>query len=549
MREDNKCRYITRETAITIGATVIWYLFAHGYRFSNNMYSHDALLEICQNDSAWQIALGRFVHPVLIFLRGNLCSPWLICICAMVWICLGSCLLVQMLKLRRCGSIIIITGVMVCNPALISTNAAFLQCVDFYGLALFLSILGVWLCRGKGWRRRICGVAALTLAMGIYQAYICVSIVLVMILLLRESQENTEWRVVFKRALFYGGMLLLSAVLYYLIWKLFLLAFGFEAADSYNGMASLGDYSDISVVSLLALVYRKVLQYFWNPDTFVTMTFRGITLSVVWKYILRCANIAVLAGLLWNVAAINRKRKTGLWQRLFQAGILLLLPAGMNFVCIMSKGMVHTLMVYAFVLLYVLAVALAEAGCCREVEADEKGSLRGGQENRQKTVSGTGIAREGSFLGKTGSAWKQVIVWAPVLCVIWSNAVYANQTYLKKELQERALTSMMTRIVAQIEGTEGYIPGVTPVAFSGTFENSPYLQQIAGFEELRPYGMGDTTLTYVGTDYAFLQYEVSVLMNYTRIAATEPEVMSMPTYPEQGSIGYVGDILVIKISD
>ncbi|MCM1056365.1 MAG: hypothetical protein NC517_01990 [Firmicutes bacterium] len=53
----------------------------------------------------------------------------------------------------------------------------------------------------------------------------------------------------------------------------------------------------------------------------------------------------------------------------------------------------------------------------------------------------------------------------------------------------------------------------------------------------------------MGPDYAFLQYEVSVLMNYTRIAAAEPEVMSMPAYPEQGSIGYVGDILVIKISD
>ncbi|MCM1056366.1 MAG: glucosyltransferase domain-containing protein [Firmicutes bacterium] len=101
MRGNRKCRYITRETAITIGAVVIWYLFAHGYRFANNIYSHDALLEICQNDSAWQIALGRFVHPVLIFLRGNLCSPWLICTCAMVWICLGSCLLVQMSKLKK----------------------------------------------------------------------------------------------------------------------------------------------------------------------------------------------------------------------------------------------------------------------------------------------------------------------------------------------------------------------------------------------------------------------------------------------------------------
>lgn len=529
MQKDRKYRHLTQETAYTIAATVIWYLFAHGYRFVNNIYSHDALLEICQEDSAWQIAIGRFVQPVLIFLRGGIGSPWLISVCAMIWICMGNCLLVRLLKVKHLISVIIITGVTVCNPTLISAGAAFLPWVDFFGLALFLSIFGVWLCKKGGWRCCVCGVVSMMLSMGIYQAYICVSIVLVMILLLREGQENTELRAVVKKAVYYGGMLLLSALLYYLIWRIVLSVFGIWTADSYNGMASLGDYSEVSLLTLVALVYERVFQYFWNPDTFVTMMFRGISLSVIWKYILRCVNIMTAVGLIWNVAAINIKMKTRLWQRLLQAGILLLLPTGMNFACIISKGMVHTLMVYAFVLLYVLAVVMAEAVCSWDKEFTGNKDYSG---NRLKNPD-----------------LRQILVCLPVLCVIWSNVVYANQIYLKKELQERAVTSLMTRIVAEIEGAEGYIPGVTPVAFSGFFENSPYLQQIAGFEDLRSYGMGNTTLTYMGTDYAFLKYEVSVLMNYTRIAATEPEVMSMPTYPSPGSIAYVGDILVIKISE
>lgn len=539
MREDNKYRYLTREIAFTVGATVIWYLFAHGYRFANNIYSHDALLDICQNDSAWQIALGRFVQPVLLFLRGGLCSSWLISFCALVWICLGNCLLVHLLKIKHLIAVVIITGVMVCNPTLISANAAFLPWVDFYGLALFLSIFGIWLCKRGGWRCSICGVVSLMLSMGIYQAYICVSIVLVMILLLQAAQENEDRKAVLKRAACYGGALLLSAILYFLAWKIFLSVFDIWTADTYNGMASLGDYSEVSLLSLLGMVYGQVFQYFWNPDTFVTMMFKGVSLSIVWKYLLRCVNIVVAAGLIWNVAAINLKRKTKLWQRWFQAGILLLLPAGMNFVCIMSKSVAHTLMVYAFTLLYVLAAAMAEAGCLQEADGLQKaGSLQ----------------KAGGFDGKDGfrrisPGWRRMLVWLPVLCVIWSNVVYANQVYLKKELQERAMTSLMTRIVAEIEGTEGYVPGVTPVAFSGSFENSPYLQQLEGFEELLPYGMGRTTLTYSGTDYAFLKFEVSVLMNYTRIEAANPEVMDMPTYPSPGSIGYVGDILVIKISE
>lgn len=515
MLKDNKCRYIMPEIAYTVGAAVLWYIVVHGYRCANNIYSHDALLEICQDDSAWQIAIGRFIQPVLIFLRGGLVSPWLISVCTLVWICLGATLLVHLLKVSHLISIIIISGVMVCNPTFISANAAFLPWMDFYGLALFLSIFGVWLCHSGGWRRCVCGVFSMMLSMGIYQAYICVSIVLVMMLLLREAQENAEFKAVMKKAVYYSSVLLASALLYYLAWRISCSVFGIWTADTYNGMTSLGDFSQVSFISLLALVYQNVFQYFWNPDTFVTMMFKGKSLSIIWKYILRCANILAAASLIWNITAINVKVKTRLWQRMFQAGMLLLLPLGMNFVCILSKGMEHTLMVYAFVLLYVLAVVMAEAGCSPKKSLD----------------------------------LKRMLVWLPMLFIIWSNVVYANQVYLKKELQERAAASLMTRIVAEIERVEGYIPGVTPVAFSGSFENSPYLQQIAGFEDLRPYGMGDTTLTYMGTDYAFLKYEVSVLMNYTRIAATEPEVLSMPVYPYTGSIDYVGDILVVKISE
>lgn len=551
MQENNRCRYLTRETAVAIAATAIWYLFAHGYRFANNMYSHDALLEICQNDSAWQISLGRFIQPILIFLRGGLGSPWLISACALLWYCLGNCLLLRLLKVRHAAAAIIITGVMVCNPTLISANAAFLPWVDFYALALFLSILGVCLCREGGWIRNGCGVLSLMLVMGIYQAYICVAIVLFMTLLLREAQGNAEMKAFLKRAARYCCVLVSAAVLYFLIWQGFLLVFGFEAADSYNGMASLGDYSNVSLLSLLALVYRKVFEYFWNPDTFVTMMFRGISLSAVWKYILRIANAAVAACLLWSVTAINIRAKTKLWQRLFQAGLLFLLPAGMNFVCIMSKGMEHTLMVYAFVFLYVLAVVLAEAAGSGEGNHAGKDGSSGDEDHAGKAGFSEEANRVGKPWGLKGkcSCLMRLPVWLSVLCVLWSNVVYANQAYLKKELQERAVTSLMTRIVAEIEGTEGYIPGVTPIAFSGSFEKSPYLQQIEGFEELLPYGMGKTALTYIGPDYAFLTFEVSVLMNYTRIDAKDPEVMGMPTYPSPGSIDYVGDILVIKISD
>ena len=492
------------------GFVVFWYLFAHGYRFSNNMFAHDALLQIYQDDSAWQIALGRVLQPILIFLRGGLCNPWLLSVCALLWLSLSVYLVVDLLEVRKLVSIAVISGVMACNAVLTSLNASFLPWVDFFMLSLFLAVAGVWLCRKGTWKCFCLGTILLAAAMGIYQAYICVSIVLVIFLLIRETQKETELKGFMKKVLYYCGSLLAAALLYYLMWQTIRRIFGIWVADSYNGLASLGDYTETSIFSTIGLAYRKTFYYLTHPDIFVTMTFRGRSLSVVWKYLLCGANILAAAGLIFSLVRKNMEKRKRLWQYLFQVMLLLVLPAAVNFVCIISKGNDHILTLYALVLPYVYAIALAE----------EKGGV-----------------------------WVRAAVLLSVLCIVWSNVVYANQTYLKRELQERAVTSFMTRIVTDMEEMEGYESGITPVAFCGPFGSSPYLQEMEGLEELLPYGMTKTPLTYTGTEEAFIRYELAVPINYTRVSWEDPEVVSMPTYPNEGSIAYVGDVLVIKISN
>ena len=207
------------------------------------------------------------------------------------------------------------------------------------------------------------------------------------------------------------------------------------------------------------------------------------------------------------------QNKTNIWQKLLQIAIILLFPLGINFVCIMSKGMVHTLMIYAFCLVYVLAIIVTE------------------KDNTKKL----------------SIPW--LVTLSAVMIISWSNIVYSNQVYQKKHFQEQATLSLMTRIVYEIESTDGYIAGVTPVAISGSFEETPYIDDINAFEELVLHGMGKTSLTYSGTDYAFLNYIMNVNMNLTRISDENETVKQMPLYPAPGSVAYVDGILVIKISD
>ncbi len=577
MFENKEVNSAKERGILVILSTLFWYLFAHGYRMSNNLFSHDSLLEIYQDDSAWQIALGRFMHPFLIFLRGGIESPWLITMGSLLFLVLGIYLLTDLLQFQKCSSIILTAGVLTCNVAITCTNASFLQCSDFYSLAFALSVLGPWLlCYGTKVVPKltpekapttcphpvriivsaILGILAMTVSMGIYQSYICVSIGIFMLLILRSLCRREQISYILKKALHYGIYLIVSALLYLALWKIFQKAFGIWTSDSYNGLSSVGDFSDHSLFGIIKYSYIRFFDYFWNPALFQTMVFRGRSLSFVWLYVLRLIFVCLIVyllgqmilGLLQNnsntTLDINnssakknnshRSKGNGSYM-LLSLLIILLLPLGLNFVCVLSKGMEHTLMVFAFSMLYVYVLWIYEENHVITVSKNSLNASPKAVKFQKSSKLRADILRY--FLGFS------------LLAIIWVNVVFANQVYLKKSLQEKAAESLMTRIVSSMESFEGYEPGVTPVAFSGYFENSPYLRFLPGFEDLTPYGMGNTILTYMGTDYAFLRYELNVPINETRVYADTPEVKAMPCYPLEGSIAYVDDVLVIKISD
>ena len=510
-------------------SVIVFHLLTHGYRFSNNMYSHDSLLMIYQNDFAWQIALGRFVQPFLIFIRGSLCSPWLISICAIFWTSLSVYFLVRLLKIDNMVGVILTAGVLVCNVTVVVANASYLPWVDFYALACFLGIFGVW-CLKQGsliqnsskfsikkvfiWY--LLGILALVCSMGIYQSYICVAIGLAMMDILTDLLEPSDFKVIVKKVISYVLSLVVVALLYYVVWKCIQKIFNIWTANSYNGLANVGDYSDTSIIAVLRDTYTQVFEFFWNPDTFKSLIFRNYSFQNIWMWILRLANLFIVGHILITIFLINIKHKIALWQRVLQVAILLIFPFGINIVSFISKGMEHTLMIYAFLLIYVLSLQL--------------------NSKKQRQIINISI-----------------VFVLPFCLLIWSNIVYANQVYLKKELQAESTSLLMTRVVDDIEDTEGYIPGKTPVALYGNFQTSNYVRELPDFEEITPYGMGKSSVTYIGADYSLLNYVLNVNMNLTRVDMEDADVMkqidSMPCYPDKGSIDYIGDILVVKIAE
>ncbi|MCM1213893.1 MAG: glucosyltransferase domain-containing protein [Lachnospiraceae bacterium] len=513
----------TKKQTFTASAllTLLFFTLANGYRFFHTLYSGDSLYMLYQNNAGWEVALGRFLKPVLTLLRGALAAPFLISVLSLVWLCLSVYFVVDFLEIKRTMSIALIAAVMSCNITVLSLSASFFPDMDFYLLALFLSIFGVWLMKKGKPTYLIAGSLSLCASLAIYQSYICVSIALVMIHFLYQAPAFPSFRKLLEKAAGYLFSFMAAAAVYFAAWKILQYLFDIWTADSYNGLASIGDYSQTGIGSILAVTCQNVLDHFVYPQTFITNTFHGVSLNLFWTCLLRFCNAAVLLMILFALVKVNIKIGTKLWQKLIQLIILVLFPLGINFVCVVSRGMEHTLMIYAFHFVYILAVKLAENLFLRPADQPQAKSAR--------------------------IPW--LITLSAVTVISWSNIVFSNQVYLRRNLQENAAQSLMTRIVYSIEAKEDYIPGVTPVAFSGTFENSPCISDTEPFDTLYLYGMGKTILTYPGTDHAFLSYVLNANMNLAYVSSEDEAVQQMPVYPAEGSIAYIDGMLVVKISE
>ncbi|MBD5493696.1 MAG: hypothetical protein HDR12_04790, partial [Lachnospiraceae bacterium] len=301
VHEKHMRKIISKRTVLT---TLFFCLFAHGYRFANNILSHDALLQVVQNDSAWQIALGRIMYPVLILLRGGICTPWLICALETVLLILTVCFLADLFDICSDSRLVVLSGIVVCSHTFISANAAFLQCADFYAFALFMSVLGVWLMKKGGIFNTVAGIICLVLCLGTYQAYICVTLALIVMIAIRRLSDGEYWHSIARNLFKYALVLFATAFLYLAGWKILQRIFGIWTADTYNGMAHLGDYSDISFVSVIITCYKNFFGFFINPRPFSTMTFRNINMSILWKWLIRLVNAVIFVKLGINMYRI-----------------------------------------------------------------------------------------------------------------------------------------------------------------------------------------------------------------------------------------------------
>ena len=222
-----------------VGFITTWIvgLLAHAYRFFNFLPIWDSIYNFTGVGSTY--TLGRWFLGYAGLITSMFDLPWVNGAFSLFYISIVVILLTEMFEIKNKGMIVLCAAIFVSFPTVVS-SFAYMYTADAYLLAFLLATLAVYLtwCVKK-WGT-IAGMVCLAFAMGIYQAYATVAIVLVLLYIIRQFViEKLDFLEAVRKDLKYLGMLVGGAVLYAVILKITLIRYNITL-PGYQGIGALG---------------------------------------------------------------------------------------------------------------------------------------------------------------------------------------------------------------------------------------------------------------------------------------------------------------------
>ncbi len=484
-------------------SAALFTLAAHGFLFTNEFFSHDSIsyFTYATGSVPFYISIGRFVIPAYEWLKGAVAAPWLIGLLFLLWTALSSFLLVRLFQIRSVGGQILTSGLVCTNLALTLTGATYIYCMDEYAFALLACVLAVY-CFTKGRWWSMAGLVSLVASLSVYQPYFTVAASLCLLLLLRRAAKGESAGHVIASAIRYLGLLAAGFVVYFGAWTLLCTVSGVakrRVEESVLGGLNLGKLLDL-------IVHANV--------SYVKELFDG---SGILGHLLPVVHVLLLVILFWRLGKILLDQSMQMGGRVLLLLLACLIPTAFRSAEILLAGSATELMTFAGELLYLLVIVA--------LESDE-----GGREREYP------VRMAAMFL---------------LCCVLWQHVVYANQVYMKKELEHQATLTLASRVIDRVELLEGYIPGETPVAFVGRLDDNSYLNH--GREAFSNIQRTVGLWKDYGATYNMGRYLTDYL-NYPLLWDTETdfsqwtEVQEMPAFPAADSIAMVDGTVVVKLS-
>ena len=488
-------------TAIIVG------LLSHLYKITGWLPNWDSL--VFRYDAQNMVALGRWFLPVACSFSSFYDLPFLNGIIAIIFYSLGAVYICKILNVREKITAALIGGIMVSFPTVTSVMM-YNYVADGYSIAFFLSVLAAYFAT-KEKPKYIVAAILTAFSTGIYQAYITVTIMLVLLKLIDEIIFDAKtFGATFKKSMriFLTG--LCGMLLYAGILKLTVSIFSIELLD-YQGINSSTTLEGFDFLGSLYVVKETFIKCFFDLC-------EGVNVYVALNaFVLTCTLIYYI------VYAIKNKLYKVPANSILVIFLCAMLVVGSSALAFVNAGIdYHNLMLMGFSVFYVFFIILLE---------------RGTHKNEKHT---------------TFKCW--IILIASVL-IISNQIVIANVSYHKAQMAYEKSYGVLIRITDRIEQTPG-TENCDKIAVIGALENSH-----AYSVNLTPHITGITDGYIIRADDEVLGQSVFCSTindycekNYTFLAGEEKrnimsrdEVVSMENWPAKNCIAVVDDVIVIKL--
>ncbi len=498
---------LCRNHRYPIVSSLIFGFLAHMFTFTNKLVNHDDVFALFSKNATFES--GRWGLKLMSSIFPDFSMPWIYGVISILLITAGICLILHTLSIRSKLLQVLTAGLIISFPALTGTFS-FMFTSSSYAVSFVLAAFAAYfLCRNTK-RGFLPALICMILSVSIYQAYIAVTAsVLILFLIRRVLQEEGMEKAILLQGVVFVAFLGISLGLYWLLTKLIWAATGTE----------LGSYASSALTSDSSGILRRVLYaYLYFFRTIFSSSYGFVRNGLMQIIHCICILLICFVILFWAI-------KTRKWLRiLLLLALLAVFPLGVNSMFLFtSVSSIHTLVLYSFSMVYVLAALVIEIGC--QIMSDKK-CLK--------------ICKEITFdLAALGMA-----------IVLLCNTYAANEAYLHMHLRYENTYATCTTLISQIRMTPGYTDD-TQVALMGFYSEPEYYTE--EFPDLSQFsGVRCLSVNYY-SKWQFFYYYCGTQLNLADeaimhdIAASEA-YQYMPCYPDYGSVAMLDDVLVVKFS-
>ena len=482
-------------------------VIAHLYKITNWLPNWDSL--VFRYDAQNMIGLGRWLLPLACSLSSFYDLPFLNGVLAIIFHGLSAVCICKILNVQNKITAFLIGGVIVSFPTVTSVMM-YNYVADGYSIAFFLATLAaMYMTKEKP--RYILSALFIALSTGIYQAYITVTIMLILLKLIDEIiYKSASIQAILKKSLLMLLTGIFGVAIYSIVLKVILSIFSVQLLD-YQGISSSASLPGIDIAASLYGVKETFLDCFFDFS-------EGINVYVL-------LNVLVLAFTLAHYLKyiILNKLYKKIVNILFVAVLSVLLLFGAGALAFINPGIdYHNLMLMGYSVFYLFFIILYERG------ADPN---------------------------KTQACVKCWIILFMAAGIILNQVVISNVSYHKAQMAYEKSYGVLMRIADRIEQTPG-AENAERILVLGALENSsdysvnltPDITGITDGYIIRADDetVGQSVLSSALSDYCEKDYEFISGEEKKNLSQRE-DVKSMEKWPSKTCVAVIDDIVVIKL--